>query len=94
MGLGEQVSFNCTNLTASHLVWYDGTLPLNSSLPLHGMVVNGTGSATVTIIIPNITSYHYGNYKCFHSETGYLQVMVTLMPSTLTGELEKPYFYK
>ena len=87
--LGSQVSFNCTNASSVRFVWYDGVLLLNSSQPLHGVNMIGLGGNNVTIDIRNISSYHYGNYKCFNSDTGQLQTTIILMPSTITGEYEE-----
>ena len=84
--MGSQVSFNCTNASSIRFVWYDGVLLLNSSQPLHGVTVIGVGGNNVTIDIRNISSYHYGYYKCFNSETGQLQATVTLLPNGECGE--------
>lgn len=78
--LGEEVSFSCTGSSSQQLVWYDGTLILNSSQLLHGIIVYGMDN--VTISIHSITPYHYGNYTCY--DNGHLKAVVILVPSTST----------
>jgi len=90
--LGEEVTFSCTSSSLTdhqQLVWYDGTLLLNSSQLLHGVVVNGVYSDNVTISIHYFRPYHYGNYTCYDGE--HLKTVVILIPSsssssTVTGE--------
>ena len=85
--LGGEVSFNCTNSSSSQqLSWYDGAVLLNSAQVHHGVVVMAMGSSTVTINISNVTSYHYGNYKCIDSESEQVVKTVAVIPSSSMGE--------
>lgn len=88
MELNGGVSFNCTSSSSSdQLLWYDGAALLDSAHDHHGVVVMGTGSSTVTVNISNVTSYHYGNYKCIDGESGQVVKTVAVIPSSSdTGE--------